>query len=565
MDPGSVRDRWLELLQPGAVAALRARCEAETAAETAVPFNWWAAWPRPFPRELAGEDPLQASSRTDARLGVDASGRVVFQHLRDDLFQLFDWADERCDLVEVNSELCRLRRFVFADGRLVEEIEVTGHGTELTRWTYADGRPARTDTTTESGTHVHTFTYDADGELAAIAGPRRLLYDARTHRRETELPDPEHAYDGLAEPLADALVAALPPGPFDLVIVYPGGRTPELIPLDEAFVARGLRALPNTDELLSTAYHELRVDVLETAPPDVLRRIRAGHQAHADPTGLGHELVDVLRARLPCPVELWGAQSIAKHFSGRFTRTKPPKRVRDRDELAALLADAGLTRAEAAAIAGDAEWGLVLGKGGTGVSRLGGAPVLAAGTPWPHAGERPLTHLATIALAELPAVEGRDYLPADGLLSFFADLDDEAEFFEDDHAGEGGLARVLHTPAGADTEAPAPPGEVLDELRVTFTPRLQLRHRSLHYQPALDELAHATVRALADRLNGKPYAQLLGHPLPLQEDHRTPGQRVVFHICERVGIGFAIMDGGDLTFLGEADRWDQLTVIPDSC
>ena len=57
---------------------------------------------------------------------------------------------------------------------------------------------------------------------------------------------------------------------------------------------------------------------------------------------------------------------------------------------------------------------------------------------------------------------------------------------------------------------------------------------------------------------------MLGHPAPVQEDPREPGQRVVFHISERVGIGFAIMDGGELHFLGEADCWEQLTVIPNS-
>jgi hypothetical protein len=58
---------------------------------------------------------------------------------------------------------------------------------------------------------------------------------------------------------------------------------------------------------------------------------------------------------------------------------------------------------------------------------------------------------------------------------------------------------------------------------------------------------------------------MLGHLWPVQEDPRELGQqRVVFHISEQVRIGFAIMDGGDLHFLGEPERWDQLTVIPNS-
>jgi len=45
---------------------------------------------------------------------------------------------------------------------------------------------------------------------------------------------------------------------------------------------------------------------------------------------------------------------------------------------------------------------------------------------WPHAEKRPLTHLATIAMNELPSVEGSDIYPDDGLLSFFADVSEEA-------------------------------------------------------------------------------------------------------------------------------------------
>ena len=51
------------------------------------------------------------------------------------------------------------------------------------------------------------------------------------------------------------------------------------------------------------------------------------------------------------------------------------------------------------------------------MSRLGGSPVLAENAEWPESDEgQPLTHLATIALDELPSVEGREHLPDDGLL-----------------------------------------------------------------------------------------------------------------------------------------------------
>ena len=105
--------------------------------------------PRPFPRELSGEDPRSARSHADARLGLDTTGRVVFQDLRDDLFVLYDWADGFCDVVQFNGALRQLERLVFADGKLVEEIKIGGGvrydgalAVQVTRWSYEHGRLA---------------------------------------------------------------------------------------------------------------------------------------------------------------------------------------------------------------------------------------------------------------------------------------------------------------------------------------------------------------------------------------------------------------------------------------
>src|SRR3954451_16028496 len=116
-NPDLVRDRWLQLQAEG-VDALKEQCAAAAVAERAVEFSWWAYHPRPFPRELAGEDPRQGRSRDDARLGVDAQGRVVFQILRDDLFQLYEWAGDHCDMIEFHGAVSKFERFVFVNGRL---------------------------------------------------------------------------------------------------------------------------------------------------------------------------------------------------------------------------------------------------------------------------------------------------------------------------------------------------------------------------------------------------------------------------------------------------------------
>jgi hypothetical protein len=65
-------------------------------------------------------------------------------------------------------------------------------------------------------------------------------------------------------------------------------------------------------------------------------------------------------------------------------------------------------------------WGVEVGLDGTGESRLGGRPFLTE--LWPQHDGHGLTHLASIALAELPDFAGRELLPAKGVLVFLADF-----------------------------------------------------------------------------------------------------------------------------------------------
>jgi hypothetical protein len=695
IDPDHVRDRWLELRDAAVVAELRTRCEAAAVEEQSVPFSWWAYHPRPFPREMAGEDPRRGRISQVARLGLDAAGRPVFQRLRDDLFQLYGWTGGRCDVVEVNGSLRKLECLVFEDGVLVEEISVEGHqrldgrpAVEVTRWFYEDDRPSLAIETYESGSHpgwggaergpywrakAYTFTYDAEGELSTITSylgkgdladggdaddaqaaaraglpqdfESRPLYDARTQRWETDLPDPNRAYEGLGEPLADAIFAAVEQqrgalGQLEFVLVAPGGCLSRAVAADATFVARALRMTGGLREMLEVASEApqgtVLVDAIDTAPSDVLRRLRAGQQALAEQRGstkgedFRRELVTALDARawsavaptfvvlsmpsdegdrgqqgdwedddepfpfsqeeivrparrsaLPDLERIVGRERVdafLERLAGGFEAAPAGDdlRPRSREELAALLVDVGLTADEAACIAADALWGIVLESGGRGVSRLGGAPVLSAGTPWPHAEARPLTHLATIALDELPAVDGREHLPDDGLLSFFADTSEEGEFVEPIEPGsETGhdLVAVIHTPVGPPTHEPTPPGEVLVEQRVCPVARLQLRHVGFGYGNRLfgiDALAERAVERLTERVNGAVDHQLLGHPWAVQDDPREPGQIVLFHIADDAKLEFSFIDAGDIHFLGtpediKACRWHQLTVVPNSC
>lgn len=154
-------------------------------------------------------------------------------------------------------------------------------------------------------------------------------------------------------------------------------------------------------------------------------------------------------------------------FLGVLRDSSPPQalvghdlRIADRDALAALLRERGLAPPEAARVSADARWGVVLEPGGDGGSRLGASPVLPVGTPWPSAGGRPLTHLGTIDLLELPAVEDPAILPPDGHLSFFADLSEAGaleEPIEPDAPGRD-LVAVVHTRPGVPAHEPDPPG-----------------------------------------------------------------------------------------------------------
>jgi Domain of unknown function (DUF1963) len=643
------------------VAELRTRCRAAAVEEQRVPFSWWAYHPRPFPREMAGDDPRRGGSSQVARLGLDAAGRPAFQWLRDDLFLLYDWTGVHCEVVEVNGSLSQLERFVFADGVLVEEIQTEGlqrldgrPAVHVTRWLYEDNRPSLAIETYESGSHpgwggpergpywrakAYTFTYDAEGELSTITslhGKRDLadggdandaqaaaragfpqdfdarpLYDARTQHWETDLPEPNRAYEGLGEPLADAIFAAIEQqsgalGPLEFVLVAPGGCLSRAVAADATFVARALRMTSDLHELLEVAgqapHGTVLVDAIDTASSDVLRRLRAGQQALAAQYGstraedFRQELVAALNARAWSEVaptfvvlstpryegDRWQqaerVDAFLERLAGRFEAAPAGHdlRPRSREELAGLLVDVGLTADEAARIAADALWGIVLEPGGTSVSRLGGAPVLSAGTPWPHAGGRPLTHLATIALDELPAADGREQLPDDGLLSFFADTSEEGEFVDAIEPGnETGhdLVAVIHTPVGAPTHEPTPPGEALVEQNVSPVARLQLRHLGFGHGNRLfgiDALAEGAVERLTERVNGAVHHQLLGHPWAVQDDPRAPGQIVLFHIADDAELEFSFLDAGDIHFLGmpediKACRWNRLTVVPSSC
>ncbi|MCZ7373723.1 DUF1963 domain-containing protein [Micromonospora sp. WMMC250] len=90
------------------------------------------------------------------------------------------------------------------------------------------------------------------------------------------------------------------------------------------------------------------------------------------------------------------------------------------------------------------------GSRGVPVGQFGGSPRLPVGMDWPVVGGSRLPFVFSVDCAALPKVDGSG-LPADGSLLFFLN-------HEEDHlSSEPGYARVVHVPAGTETEVAEEP------------------------------------------------------------------------------------------------------------
>jgi uncharacterized protein YwqG len=130
-----------------------------------------------------------------------------------------------------------------------------------------------------------------------------------------------------------------------------------------------------------------------------------------------------------------------------------------------------------------------------GTSRLGGDPLLPAGTDWPRWRRTPLSFLALIDLAEVDAGLIGLPLPARGLLNFFFEArGQQAWGFEPHHADgwrvifvpEGAPAATVRVPAAAVRTEPTP---------VVFEPTLTVPGWS---EPVFADLSDAQEDAVCD-------------------------------------------------------------------
>lgn len=255
----------------------------------------------------------------------------------------------------------------------------------------------------------------------------------------------------------------------------------------------------------------------------------------------------------------------------------------DREALAALLAERGLSE-EAERIASEvAEVGLRLQPATGGKrSRLGGPALLPPGEQWPHArGKRPLTFLAGLDLAELPF---RDGLPEAGWLLFFADLDnDEADGLIDEATNmPGEPARLFYLPAGADpleVEPPASLNDVLEPRLVEAVAQLTLPDdyevgrrlgldaaQSDAYEEIANLLRYGDQASWSDE--GKHW--VLGAWTGVQGDPTDDDATLLLHMAWDEELGFEFLDGGAIQFriarsALEARDWSAVVAEADSC
>jgi hypothetical protein len=623
--PEGLDDRFRELRRrPRARAALREECEAAvrrlefgTSAELwipPVPLSGARNAPPPRRAEPPGED--------DVLAGLDESDRPVlvrraFGHDGEAPSAVLAHPSETTDDWVIHSRLltwsgARLEVAGFLTHRSVSHVtwidhddawrpvtfatvgvpyNDSGKGAELAWCEWDDDRCTRVRRLSTEGRGWHASVrvgeYDAAG-LAAVrfgSADRAAEWDvahATLDALVADGPSWQRRRDGWApDPLApdDALVAwiegltsaterivAARSEPPSLIGVWPG-YWPDARPA--VVVAEG-RVTREEFEAL----REPIVDLLPALDEQGLRAWRSLKQQHvSEPPPSFFEALQRKLARLPCPAVVFAngdhwlraERQLGTEPLPRGAPLAPTPKVdgppASRAALAALLEAFDLPTA----LAAEAEWGVALLPGGRGESRLGGPAELPVGTVV----SRALTHLGTIALAEVPAFEGRDVLPRGGALAFFADISEDGELWEDVVIGEDDRVEVIHVPAGAATRAVTT--RRLRGRRVRLKPVLTLPEivdgLAPRHQAQYDRL-YAALLAVTPGLEAPPHL-LLGHPVADPSDPRGAGQVNVFHVGFDEALGFEFLDGGALTFRGDADdvragRWDRLLVTPES-
>ncbi len=255
----------------------------------------------------------------------------------------------------------------------------------------------------------------------------------------------------------------------------------------------------------------------------------------------------------------------------------------DRDAFQARLVGVGLGRRGAHLAHEIAEVGLRLRSAKDGAeSRLGWPALLPPGEPWPHArGQRPLTFLAGISLAELP-IHGP--LPEAGWLLFFADIENSDALGLIDEASNAAdsSARALYVPPGAEPVRADPPAELRDILRarpVRAVPELTLPDDDEAPErlgldqaetEAYEDLMYELRTASGDQVSPPADHWVLGAWTGVQGSPSEPGTLLLLHVSNDESLTFAFLDGGAIQFRIPREAlvardWSAVIAQADSC
>jgi Domain of unknown function (DUF1963) len=214
-------------------------------------------------------------------------------------------------------------------------------------------------------------------------------------------------------------------------------------------------------------------------------------------------------------------------------RDLPAEARTDAGALQAELAARGLVE-DAARIAAEAKLSLRLRPAeGDVATRIGGRGLLPPGESWPHAaGDRPLTFLAGVDLAELPQPTP---LPGAGWLLFYADIDNDEAL---------GLIEPVDYELGERLGLDPAAASVVEEIaaRLRYDDDADIRYGE-----------HRILGALSG---------VQGHPT-------DPGTVLLLHLAYDESLGFEFLDGGAIQFRIPEDAlargdWSAVAIEPDS-
>lgn len=156
-------------------------------------------------------------------------------------------------------------------------------------------------------------------------------------------------------------------------------------------------------------------------------------------------------------------------------------------------------------------------------SHFGGVPNLPVGVDWPERKGTRLGFLARLSLSEMRRAHPIDWLPHDGALLFFYDLDQQPWGFD---PMDRGSAAVLRVPDLPDPVAQPDPGTKRHE---STLPHRNAAFRRIDTMPSVERDATSSLELsdkesdlyidLAnDAFSGTPKHQVAGFPAPVQGD-----------------------------------------------